>query len=82
MTKLLENGCHEPLKAGIHGVLGAIGLVCFSYNAAAFAARRQQHLARGAMFYGLLVAVEIAKVRHHCRAMEQSPTVDRSPSVQ
>jgi hypothetical protein len=66
--KLLETGCHEPLKASVHGVLGAIALVCFGYNTAAYAMRRERHLARGLAFYGVLVAVEVAKVVHHCRA--------------
>lgn len=66
--KLLETGSCEPLKAGVHGVLGAIALVCFGYNTAAFAMRREGHLARGVAFYGVLVGVEVAKVVHHCRA--------------
>lgn len=71
--KLLETGCHEELKASVHGVLGAIALVCFGYNTAAYAMRRERHLGRGALFYGVVVAVEIAKVVHHCRSRHDHP---------
>jgi hypothetical protein len=71
---LLESGCHEPLKAGVHGAVGALALICFGYNAAAFVARRERHLARNVVFYGLVVAVEIAHVVHHCRATSQQPS--------
>lgn len=65
---LLRSGDHEPLKAGVHGALGALALLCLGYNTAAFAVRRERHLARNIVLYGLLVAVEVAHVQHHCRA--------------
>ena len=63
--RILHSGCCEPLKAGVHGALGALAAACLGYNAAAFLVRRESHLGRNVLFYSLVLAVEVAHVCHH-----------------
>jgi hypothetical protein len=55
------------LKASVHGALGLLAGVCAVYNALAWKKRRAGHLKRNVLFYGLVVAVEILHVAHHCQ---------------
>jgi hypothetical protein len=64
--RLLYSGCFERTKAGVHVGLGAFAAVCFAYNVSAFILRKEKHLARNAVVYGALVALEAVQVRRHC----------------
>jgi hypothetical protein len=64
--KLLRPGCYERTKAAAHVGLGLFAAVCCGYNIAAFILRKEKHLARNAVVYGALVALEAMQVRHHC----------------
>jgi len=72
--KLLEPGCRESLKPSVRGVLGPSRWCASASTRPAYAMRRERHLARGLAFYGVLVAVEVAKVVHHCRSLHESRT--------
>ena len=61
----LRPGHGEPVKLAVHATLGAAAAACLAYNVAAFAARRERHLARNAAIYGAILALEVAHVRHH-----------------
>jgi len=63
--EVLKCGSCEELKAGVHAT--ALGLVALMslYNAAAWLARRQRHLAFNAVMYAVLTAWEQQHVAHH-----------------
>lgn len=63
--QILHAGQCEPLKAGVHGAIGALAAVCAVYNLCALGLRPKRHLAINAVFYTALVLVEIQHVRHH-----------------
>jgi hypothetical protein len=80
---VLQCGNCEPLKLGVHA--GALGLsvVCGLYNAAAWLARRETHLAVNAVLYTALsfweqqhVAQHLAEMRRPPRAVPAAPEVD------
>jgi hypothetical protein len=63
--QILHAGQCEPLKAGVHGAIGALAAVCAVYNLCALGLRPKRHLAINAVFYTALVLVEVQHVRHH-----------------
>ena len=65
MTALFYPGKAEAAKAGVHGGLLGLALVCLGYNAIAFALRRESHLARNCVLYGSLAAIEVYQVSKH-----------------
>ena len=64
----LRAGELEPVKLGVHAVLGALAAVCTAYNAAAFIYRREPHLAVNAVAYALLTALETQQIERHREA--------------
>ncbi len=68
MTRLLQHGEAEVVKASVHGALAGLAAVCCLYNAAAFALRRERHLAANMALYGALVAVELCQIARHAQA--------------
>jgi hypothetical protein len=62
---ILKCGNCEELKIGVHA--GALGLfaVMGLYNAAAWMARRERHLAINTLIYAALIAWERQHVVHH-----------------
>jgi len=83
---ILKCGNCEELKAGVHA--GALGLfaVMGIYNAAAFLARRERHLAINAVIYAGLIAWERQHIAHHLaelRPPAPQPAVEpASPPVE
>ena len=73
---MLESGEHETVKAGAHGLLGALAAVCLAYNVAAWVTRRERHLAINAVIYAALVGLEVRQVARHleasCRETQRS----------
>lgn len=61
----LQGGSGERLKGGWHQTMKVLALGACAYNAAAFALRREPHLAANALIYGALVALEQRHVQHH-----------------
>jgi hypothetical protein len=78
MTTLLQCGSCEPLKAGVHGTALGLFAVMGLYNAAAWLARREQHLAVNAVLYAALTAWEKAQVAHHLEALRLCQEESRS----
>lgn len=68
VSKMLNVGQCEPLKAAVHGLVLATVGVCAVYNAAAWLKRRQRHLAINAIVYGAAVWWERTHVMHHLAA--------------
>lgn len=68
---VLQCGSCEPLKASVHGT--ALGLFALMglYNAAAWLARREQHLAVNAVLYVALTAWEQKQVARHLDALRR-----------
>lgn len=56
---ILDAGSHEPLKAAVHGTVCGLAALCATYNALAWLARRDRHLAINAVAYVALTAWEI-----------------------
>jgi hypothetical protein len=65
---VLQCGSCEPLKASVHGTALALFAVMGLYNAAAWLARREQHLAVNAVLYAALTAWEQQQVVRHLAA--------------
>jgi hypothetical protein len=82
---VLEHGSCEPLKAGVHATTLALCVVMGMYNAAAWLARRERHLAVNAIVYAALIAWEREHVMHHLGLRPHPGTkpvsVDRTPAV-
>jgi hypothetical protein len=79
---ILKCGNCEELQIGVHA--GALGLfaVMGIYNAAAWMARRERHLAVNALVYAVLIAWERQHITHHLaelRPAAQTPRVDAGP---
>lgn len=72
---VLQCGNCEPLKLGVHA--GALGLsaLCGVYNAAAWLARRETHLAVNTLLYTALTIWEQQHVAHHLAEMRRQPPV-------
>ena len=66
---VLQCGSCEPLKASVHGTALALFAVMGLYNAAAWLARREQHLAVNAVLYAALTAWEQQQVSRHLAAL-------------
>jgi len=66
---VLQCGSCEPLKAGVHGTALTLFAVMALYNAAAWLARREQHLAVNAVLYAALTAWEQQQVARHLAAL-------------
>ena len=81
---VLQCGNCEPLKAGFHATTLGLSAVMGLYNAAAWLARRQRHLAVNATIYAALAIWEQRHVAHHLaelrRCHEAIPTL--APVVQ
>ena len=65
MTELFYPGKGEAVKAGVHGALLGLAVVCTGYNLIAFCLRKDAHLARNTLIYGSLAALETIQVRKH-----------------
>ena len=68
---VLQCGSCEPLKASVHGTALALFAVMGLYNAAAWLARREQHLAVNAVVYAALTAWEQQQVSRHLAALRR-----------
>ena len=79
---ILERGSCETLKAAVHATALGLAVVMSVYNAAAWARRRQRHLAVNAVLYVALTAWERKHVAHHLvelrRPRELEPAVSKS----
>ena len=64
--RFTEPGEAETTKAAVHGALFTLVGLCCVYNACAWCARRDRHLAVNAVVYAGAAVYEIAQiVRHH-----------------
>lgn len=66
--RLCDPGTCEPLKAAVHGLMGACALLAWGYNSWAYGRRREPHLLLNSGIYALLAAWELARVRQHLDA--------------
>lgn len=64
-SRFCRTGEAEIVKAAWHGAIGLLTLGAFVYNAAAFCWRREPHLFKNAVVYGLATGFEAKKVIHH-----------------
>ena len=71
--KVLKSGCCEELKLGVHAAALGIAALCGLYNAAAWLARRERHLAVNTVLYAALIAVEQQHVLHHIAELRHPP---------
>jgi len=62
---ILKCGSCEPLKLGVHASAFGLAVVMGMYNAAAWLARREPHLAVNAVLYAVWTAWETEHIRHH-----------------
>ena len=62
---LLQCGSCEPLKLGVHATALGLAAVMGVYNAAAWLARRDRHLAINTLLYAALIVWEQHHVAHH-----------------
>jgi hypothetical protein len=83
---VLRCGSCEPLKAGVHATALGLSALMGLYNAAAWLARREMHLAVNAVLYTALMAWEQKHVAHHLaelRRLQQltsaEPAVELAP---
>lgn len=65
LRSFCRSGEAERLKGAVHVGLLLLGAAALAYNAAAWAYRKERHLAVNAVLYGALVWVEVQHVRHH-----------------
>jgi hypothetical protein len=78
---LLENGSREMFKAAVHAMSLGLAIAMGLYNLAAWAQRRQRHLAINAFIYLAAVLFEQQQVRHHlASAPECVPALQRVES--
>ena len=75
---VLQCGSCEPLKAGVHGTALGLFAVMGLYNAAAWLARREQHLAVNAVLYAALTAWEQIQVARHLQALRLCQEVSKT----
>ena len=76
VTRILDSGRCEPLKAGVHTAALLIAGLCATYNAAAWLKRRQPHLAVNAVIYMTTFWWERCHVVRHlaaCTRAEAAP---------
>lgn len=62
---ILHAGSGEPVKGTVHAALGALAIVCLTYNVCAFCCRKSPHLAVNVGVYAALVWWETRAVRSH-----------------
>lgn len=62
-----QSGAAEPLKAGVHGLLGLIAAACCLYNLAAYLTRveKEPRLLVNAAIYGSLAGLEAYQTSRH-----------------
>ena len=60
---------NEPLKAVVHGALGALGVVCAVYNGLAYVRRREPRLLMNAVVYAGLTFLEVYQVSRHLNTL-------------
>jgi hypothetical protein len=65
VTEFFYTGTGEPIKAGIHGSILGLALLCFGYNAIAYCFRKEPHLVRNTIIYGALSALETVQLKKH-----------------
>jgi len=75
---VLQCGSCEPLKASVHGTALGLFAVMGLYNAAAWLARREQHLAVNAVLYAALTAWEQQQVARHLEALRRCQDVSQT----
>jgi hypothetical protein len=79
---LLRCGSCEPLKAGVHATALGLSALMGLYNAAAWLARREMHLAINAVLYTALTAWEQKHVAHHLAELRRlQQTAPAEPAV-
>ena len=71
--RILNCGCCELFKAGVHGAAFGLAAVMGLYNAAAWVRRREPHLAVNAILYAALTAWEHQHMAHHLRQRLPTP---------
>ena len=71
---LLQCGSCEPLKLGVHATALGLAAVMGIYNAAAWLARRDRHLAVNTLLYTALFMWEQHHVAHHHALLVRPPT--------
>ena len=79
---VLQCGNSEPLKAGIHATALGLFAVMGLYNAAAWLARRDRHLAVNAVLYTVLTAWEQHHVAHHIAAIRRCAEIAAATPVE
>jgi hypothetical protein len=79
---VLQCGNSEPLKAGIHATALGLFAVMGLYNAAAWLARRDSHLALNAVLYTALTAWEQHHVAHHIAAIRRCAEIAAAMPVE
>lgn len=62
-----DHGQHEQIKGAFHGALMTLSLICLAYNALAWKARGQKHLAVNVGVYSALCGFEVVQVLRHAR---------------
>jgi hypothetical protein len=68
---VLKCGNCEPLKLGVHAGALSLAALCGVYNAAAWLARREVHLAVNTVVYTVLTIWEQQHVAHHLAALRR-----------
>jgi hypothetical protein len=71
--KVLHCGNCEELKLGVHAAALRLAALCGAYNAAAWLARRDRHLAINTVMYAALIAFEHQHVTHHLAEIRRTP---------
>lgn len=77
--KVLKSGNCEELKLCVHGLTLGLAAVCGVYNAAAWLARREPHLAVNTVLYTALIIFEQRHVAHHMAEMRR-PSLTAVPA--
>ena len=82
--RVLHCGSCEEMKLGVHATTLGLALLCGAYNAAAWLARRERHLAVNAMLYSALIMWEQRHVAHHLKEMRRPrpAPVPMAPAVE
>lgn len=65
MNAVFYPGKAEPVKLAVHGGLFVLGALAAGYNLIAWVRRGEPHLARNAVVYAALTALEAVQVEHH-----------------
>lgn len=65
---LLDRGEAESFKGYAHGLMFTLAVLFVAYNVSAWITRRETHLARNSLVYGLLAVLEAWQMARHRRA--------------